>query len=66
MKNKQIALEMIAAGYDVEMVMSITGFDPEELFEILNEVLGEGERIKVTLITQQFYTQIGVIEMNLN
>lgn len=42
MKNKtHTALEMIAKGYPVEMVMEIVGLDPEEMLEILNKVLIE-------------------------
>ena len=40
MKNKtHTALEMIAEGHPVEMVMEIVGLDPEEMLEILNKVL---------------------------
>lgn len=40
MKNAaQTALEMIAAGHSVEMVMEIVGLEPDEMLEILNEVL---------------------------
>jgi len=36
MKNKtHTALEMIAKGHPVEMVMEIVGLDPEEMLEIL-------------------------------
>lgn len=42
MKNKtHTALEMIAKGHPVEMVMEIVGLDPEEMLEILNKVLIE-------------------------
>ena len=45
MKNKtHTALEMIAAGHSVEMVMDITGLEPDEMLEILNGVLGEEPR----------------------
>lgn len=38
MKNKtHTALEMIAKGHPVEMVMEIVGLDPEEMLEILME-----------------------------
>ena len=41
MKNKtHTALQMIAAGHPVETVMDIMGLEPDELLEILNEVLG--------------------------
>ena len=41
MKNKaHTALQMIAAGHPVETVMNIVGLEPDELLEILNEVLG--------------------------
>jgi len=40
MKNKaHTALQMIAAGHPVETVMDIVGLEPDELLEILNEVL---------------------------
>ena len=42
MKNKtHTALQMIAAGHPVETVMDIMGLEPDELLEILNEVLGD-------------------------
>lgn len=42
MKNKtHTALEMIAKGHPVEMVMEIVGLEPDEMLEILKKVLGE-------------------------
>ena len=41
MKNKtHTALEMIADGHSVEIVMDVLGIEPDEMLEILNKVLG--------------------------
>ena len=42
------AIDMIAQGYNVEVVIDILDIDPEELFDILSEMLGDDKRVYVT------------------
>lgn len=66
MKDKtQRALEMIASGYPVETVMNILNLEPEELRDILEDMLGQP--INVTWATQFFASEsIGEFEVNVN
>jgi hypothetical protein len=74
MKNKaHTALQMIAAGHPVETVMNIVGLEPDELLEILNEVLGlepELEPKKVHIVECVLETiesdMLGEFEVNAN
>tara|TARA_R110000868_G_scaffold354399_1_gene615688 strand:+ start:771 stop:971 length:201 start_codon:yes stop_codon:yes gene_type:complete len=66
MENKtHKALEMIASGYSVETVMDILGLEPEELRDILEDMIGQP--IDVTWATQFFASEsIGEFEVNVN
>ena len=66
MENKtHKALEMIASGYSVETVMDILGLEPEELRDILEDMIGQP--VDVTWATQFFYSiMIGEFEVNVN
>ena len=74
MKNKShTALQMIAAGHPVETVMNITGLEPEELLEILNEVLGVEPELEprkdhiVECVLEVLESEmLGTIEVNVN
>ena len=69
MKNKkETALKMIAAGYSVEEVMDIVGLEPEELYDILTEVLDSTSRVvKLTGTFEHFDSVLaGHFEMNIN
>jgi len=74
MKNKaHTALQMIAAGHPVETVMNIVGLEPDELLEILNEVLGlepELEPKKVHIVECVLETieseMLGEFDLNVN
>jgi hypothetical protein len=74
MKNKtRTALQMIAAGHPVETVMDIVGLEPDELLEILNEVLGleqELEPKKVHIVECVLETieseMLGEFDLNVN
>jgi hypothetical protein len=78
MKNKShTALQMIAAGHPVETVMNIVGLEPEELLEILNEVLGVEPGLKPKLEPRKVHIvecvlevleseMLGTIEVNVN
>ncbi len=74
MKNKaHTALQMIAAGHPVETVMNIVGLEPEELMDILNEVLGvepELEPKKVHIVECVLETiesdMLGEFDINVN
>ena len=74
MKNKtHTALQMIAAGHPVETVMDIMGLEPDELLEILNEVLGvepELEPKKVHIVECVLETieseMLGEFDLNVN
>jgi hypothetical protein len=70
MKNKtHTALQMILAGHPVETVMNIVGLEPDELLEILNEVLGV-EPKKVHIVECVLETieseMLGEFEVNAN
>lgn len=74
MKNKShTALQMILAGHPVETVMNITGLEPEELLEILNEVLGVEPELEprkahiVECVLEVLESEmLGTIEVNVN
>lgn len=68
MKDKhRTAIEMIAAGYPVEVVMSITGLEPEELMDVLNQFMeGSVQKIRATIVTQTFLTFVDTFEINMN
>jgi hypothetical protein len=68
MENKhRIAIEMIAAGYSVEEVMSIVGLEPEELMEVLNQFMGvSAKKIECCVVTQTFLTFVDTFEINMN
>lgn len=74
MKNKtHTALQMIAAGHSVETVMNIVGLEPDELLEILNEVLGVEPELEprkvhiVECILEVLESEmLGTIEVNVN
>lgn len=64
MNKKETALKMLIAGYGPEEVMGIVGLEPQELFDILTEVLGTETQISVSV--ECFRTQAGDFEMILN
>ena len=74
MKDKTLtALQMIAAGHPVETVMNIVGLEPDELLEIINEVLGvepELEPKKVHIVECVLETieseMLGEFDLNVN
>mgnify|MGYP003337349274 CR=1 FL=1 len=69
MKNKtQQALEMIASGYTVELVMDILNLEPEELYDILLQTMEPvSEPVKVTQTLEEFRSySIGTFLVNCN
>ena len=66
LKTAQTALEMIAAGHSVEIVMVVTGLDPDELLAILDGELGIKTHV-VEYVLQEIETEsLGIIELNVN
>lgn len=68
-KKIQLALQMIAAGQDIELVMNITGFTPEQMYIILTEVVDEMNKIEIrtTMVVEEFTSSsLGKFVMNLN
>ena len=65
-KVAQTALEMIAAGHSVEIVMAVTGLEIDELLAVLDGELG----IKVHVIEHVLQVietdTLGEIELNVN
>ena len=65
-KTAQTALEMIAAGHSVEIVMAVTGLEIDELLAVLDGELG----IKVHVIEHVLQVietdTLGEIELNVN
>jgi len=71
MKNKQLktAIDMIAQGYDLELVLDISGVDPDLLFDVLTDMLGEEpqQSVKVVQTLQHFDSkEIGMFKVNVN
>lgn len=65
-KTAQTALEMIAAGHSVEIVMAVTGLDPDELLAILDGELGIKAHV-IEHVLQVIETDtLGEIELNVN
>ena len=65
-KVAQTALEMIVAGHSVEIVMAVTGLDPDELLDILDRELGVKAHV-IEHILQVIETEsLGEIELNVN
>jgi hypothetical protein len=65
-KVAQTALEMIAAGHSVEIVMIVTGLFPDELLAILDGELGIKPHV-VEYVMQVIETDtLGEIELNVN
>jgi hypothetical protein len=64
MKNKtHTALEMIAKGHPVEMVMEIVGLDPEEMLEIL---MGNKVHI-IEFVLQEIKSEmLGTFDVSMN
>lgn len=61
------AIDMIAQGYNVEVVIDILDIDPEELFDILSEMLGNDKRVYVTQTIEHFHSDmLGHFVMDLN
>lgn len=71
-KKIQLALQMIAVGQDIESVMNITGFTPEQMYIILKsltEVVDEMNKIEIrtTMVVEEFTSSsLGKFVMNLN
>lgn len=68
-KKIQLALQMIAAGQDIESVMNITGFTPEQMYIILTEVVDEMNKIEIrtTMVVEEFTSSsLGKFMLNLN
>ena len=65
-KVAQTALEMIASGHSVEIVMVVTGLDPDELLAILDGELGIKPHV-VEHVLQVIETDtLGEVELNVN
>jgi len=65
-KAAQTALEMIAAGHSVEIVMDVTGLGPDELLAVLDGKLGIKAHI-IEHVLQVIETDtLGEIELNVN
>ena len=71
-KKIQLALQMIAAGQEIESVMNITGFTPEQMHIILTEVKKQVDEmnkieIRTTMVVEEFTSSsLGKFVMNLN
>ena len=68
--NKQLkaAIDMIAQGYDLNLVLNITQVDPELLMDVLTSMLGD-EQASVTVVqTLQHFDskEIGMFKVNVN
>ena len=68
MSTIQKALSMIAQGYSVELVMDILNLAPEELYDILIQVVEqESKPVKVTQTLEEFRSDsIGTFLVNIN
>jgi hypothetical protein len=71
MKNKQLrnAIDMIAQGYDLHLVLDITGVDPDLLLDVLTDMLGDEpqQSVKVVETLQHFNSEsIGMFKVNIN
>lgn len=70
--NEQLktALDMIAQGYDLDLVLDITGVEPDVLMDVLVNMLGaemEPETMKVVQVLQHFNSDtIGLFKVNMN
>lgn len=69
--NKQLktAIDMIAQGYDLHLVLDISGVDPDLLMDVLVSMLAEPEHIEVKVVEtlQQFNSDsIGMFRVNMN
>lgn len=66
--NKQLktAIDMIVQGYDLNLVLDISGVEPELLMDALSSML-EGESVKVVEVIQHFNSEsIGMFRINMN
>ena len=66
--NKQLktAIDMIVQGYDLNLVLDISGVEPELLMDALSSML-EGESVKVVEVIQHFNSEsIGIFRVNMN
>ena len=59
-KVAKTALEMIAAGHSVEMIMDVLDLEPDELLEIIDGVLEEkpGKTHAVEFVLQEIESEI--------
>lgn len=70
--NNQLktAIDMIAQGYDLNLVLNITGVEPEVLMDALVSMLGDGlepETMQVVQVLQHFNSDtIGLFKVNMN
>ena len=69
--NKQLktAIDMIAQGYDLHLVLDISGVDPDLLMDVLVSMLAEPEyvEVKVVEIMQHFHSDsVGMFKVNMN
>jgi len=71
MKNKQLrnAIDMIAQGYDLHLVLNVTGVDPDLLLDALTDMLGEEPlaTVMVVQVLQHFDSEsIGQFRVSMN
>lgn len=69
--NKQLktAIDMIAQGYDLHLVLDISGVDPDLLMDVLVSMLAEPEYVEMKVVEtlQQFNSDsIGMFRVNMN
>lgn len=69
--NKQLktAIDMIAQGYDLHLVLDISGVDPDLLMDTLVSMLAEPEYVEVKVVqTLQHFNSdsVGMFKVNMN
>jgi hypothetical protein len=68
--NKQLkaAIDMIAQGYDLNLVLNITQVDPELLMDVLTSMLGDEQATVTVVQTLQHFDskEIGMFKVNVN
>lgn len=69
--NKQLktAIDMIAQGYDLHLVLDISGVDPDLLMDVLVSMLAEPEYVEVKVVeTLQHFNSnsVGMFRVNMN
>lgn len=70
--NEQLktAIDMIAQGYDINLVLDVTGVCPDLLLDVLASMLGEEPQsvsVTVTQTLQHFDSKsIGLFKVNVN